>query len=126
MKKKGLNVRQRKFAELVAQGRPAGRAYEEAGYESRGHNADTAGERLSRNVEVKNHIAEVSKKATSNTIMTITERKEMLTRGIKACETKGDWRTAMSLSNELNKMTDGHSAEKVESKVRIVIGGANA
>lgn len=56
---KALNDRQRRFAQLVVSGRPAGRAYEEAGYDARGASADSAAERLMRSVEVAGLIEEL-------------------------------------------------------------------
>lgn len=43
-----LNARQNQFVTLYTSGRPAGRAYEEAGYASRGAAADTAASKLLR------------------------------------------------------------------------------
>ncbi|MEM1085030.1 MAG: terminase small subunit [Verrucomicrobiota bacterium] len=47
-----LNDRQHRFVTLVASGVPAGRAYEQAGYKSRGNAADVGGSKLVRNPKV--------------------------------------------------------------------------
>lgn len=54
-----LNDRQRLFAQHLVSGMAAGRAYEKAGYDARGHVADSAAERLLSNVDVAKHIEEL-------------------------------------------------------------------
>lgn len=47
-----LNPRQERFVTLVASGLPAGRAYEQAGYQARGNAADVGASKLVRNPKV--------------------------------------------------------------------------
>lgn len=58
-----LNDRQRLFAQHLVSGMPAGRAYEKAGYDARGADADTLGCKLSRNVKVAAYIQELRAQA---------------------------------------------------------------
>ena len=54
-----MKIRQERFAELVASGVPATRAYAEAGYSNKGKNADAHASRLVENGGVKERIAEL-------------------------------------------------------------------
>jgi phage terminase small subunit len=54
-----VNIRQQHFAELVASGIPASRAYTDAGYSGRGKNAETNASRLRENEGVSRRIAEL-------------------------------------------------------------------
>lgn len=56
-----MNTRQERFAELVASGVPASRAYPEAGYSNRGKNAAAHASRLVENGGVSGRIAELQK-----------------------------------------------------------------
>lgn len=47
-----LNLRQQRFVDLVCAGVPAGRAYEQAGYTSRGNAAEVGASKLVRNAKV--------------------------------------------------------------------------
>ena len=68
---KSLNIRQQKFAGLVADGMPAGRAYEQAGYSvATSQDADTLGSKMSRNVKVAAYIAELREAAAEAAGMT--------------------------------------------------------
>jgi hypothetical protein len=51
-----LNDRMRRVCELVVQGVPAGRAYEQAGYTSRGDSADQAASKLLGTVKVSAYL----------------------------------------------------------------------
>jgi|GEM_PF-2932618 len=75
---KKLNVRQERFCEFIAAGSSAGRAYENAGYGSRGNVADSAAERLLRNVEIKARIAELRKPQTIKALLTRDRKREVL------------------------------------------------
>lgn len=69
-----LNVRQEKFAELVASGMPATRAYREAGYTDNGRTAESHASRLVENGGVKARIAELRKPQTAAATMTKEEK----------------------------------------------------
>ena len=117
-----MNQRQKRFADLYLQGRPAGRAYEEAGYESTGDVADQSASQLLRNPKVQEYIEKMNEKTDKATILSIEERKEMLTR--IACRTEGESPSeAIKAMAELSKMDGAYTPKRVESETRIVIGG---
>lgn len=63
---------------FMAAGSSAGRAYEKAGYLSQGNVADSAAERLLRNVGIKNRIAELRKPVTKKLLLTKDRKREIL------------------------------------------------
>jgi phage terminase small subunit len=81
----GLNDKQRKFCELVVAGRPAGRAYQEAGYMVRSDAvADQSASRMLRNVKVvKDHLFELREKAAEAAAMTHAEMVAFLSNVIR-------------------------------------------
>lgn len=60
-----LNERQERFCQLVASGRPHGRAYEEAGYSAKGRSADAQAAKLVAKGNVQARIAELMKENAS-------------------------------------------------------------
>jgi phage terminase small subunit len=118
-----MNPKQRKFCKLYLQGIPAGRAYEQAGYEQRGGNADMAASRmLASNDKVKKYIKSMNEKTDKRTILSITERKELLTR--IALRQEGESPSdAIRASAELSKMDGAYEPQKQEVNTRIIIGG---
>lgn len=54
-----VNARQRRFCEAVAEGIPAGRAYERAGYHARGRTANAAASRLLNEDAVFSYLSEL-------------------------------------------------------------------
>ena len=75
---KPLNSRQESFCAFLAAGSAAGRAYEKAGYLSQGNVADSAAERLLRNVEIQKRIAELRKPVTKKLLLTKDRKRELL------------------------------------------------
>jgi phage terminase small subunit len=75
---KPLNPRQESFCAFIAAGSSAGRAYEKAGYMSQGNVADSAAERLLRNVEIKKRVAELRKPVTKKLLLTKDRKREIL------------------------------------------------
>ncbi len=73
-----MNIRQTRFAELVASGIPASRAYPEAGYSGRGKNAAAHASRLVENGGVSNRIAELQKETRDAVRMTKARKLEIL------------------------------------------------
>lgn len=66
------NTRHEKFAQELAKGASAGRAYEAAGYDVEGDHADQSASRLlSRNAKVRERVAELQEKAATRTEITI-------------------------------------------------------
>ena len=131
--KKGLSTQQKRFADGVLSGLPAGRAYEQAGYTQTGAGADSAASALIRNHKVSEYIESIKSKTESKLIMSITERKEWLTRGITTPLSDVDESSDLcveSISSEvmakikkvdplramdiLNKMDGAYAAEKVD------------
>lgn len=80
---KELNDRQRMFAELVVSGMPAGRAYEQAGYKSRGAAADVNASKLIRNPKVSKFMAELREKAMESAQMSLNEALAFLADAIR-------------------------------------------
>ena len=75
-----MNSRHRKFCEGIVAGKSNQQAYTDAGYESTGAVASAAATRLLKNVEIKERVKVMMEKTESNTIKTVKERKEMLSR----------------------------------------------
>lgn len=73
-----MNIRQERFAELVASGVPASRAYPEAGYSNRGKNAAAHASRLVENGGVSARIAELRKPVTKKLPLTKDRKREIL------------------------------------------------
>jgi hypothetical protein len=129
-KVKELSAQQKRFCEGVARGRPKGRAYEEAGYAVKGDYADQGAVKLiSRNIKVRDCIAELTKEASKEAkkksvghILTIEERKAMLTR-ISSTNEDEDPNASRQAIAELNKMDGGYEPEKHEVEFIINIGG---
>jgi phage terminase small subunit len=75
---KPLNIRQERFAELVAGGENATRAYIKAGYKVSDTVAAVNGMKLLRKAQVKAHIAELRKPQTRKTLLTKERKRELL------------------------------------------------
>ena len=114
--KKGLSTQQKRFADGVLSGLPAGRAYEAAGYTQTGAAADVGASRLIRNGKVSEYIESCKTKATKSTIMSVIERKEMLTRISQNNEIDDPNASRQALA-ELNKMDGSYAVEKKELSV---------
>ena len=117
-----MNPRQKKFVKLWLAGVPAGRAYEQAGYGSTGDAADVCGSKLLRTAKVKEYIKTMNEKTDKATILSVSERKELLTRIALANE--GDRPSdAIRAAAELSKMDGAYEPERQEQSVNIIIGG---
>ena len=117
-----MNPRQKKFVKLWMSGIPAGRAYEQAGYEMTGDAADMAASRLIRNDKVKKYIDKMNEKTEKSTILSITERKELLTRIAMANEGERP-SDAIRASAELSKMDGAYEHVEQLGTIKINIGG---
>lgn len=117
-KDKPLNDRQRRFAELVVSGRPAGRAYEEAGYDARGNVADSAAERLLRNVGVQAYLVELRAPQRAAAVLSRQKKREILaeiaTGAIKG--TTADRYRAIQIDNA---MTGDNEPVKIEGEITL-------
>jgi phage terminase small subunit len=117
-----MNPRQKKFVKLWMSGIPAGRAYEQAGYEMTGDAADMAASRLIRNDKVAKYIKTMNEKTEKSTILSITERKELLTRIAMANEGERP-SDAIRASAELSKMDGAYEHVEQLGTIKINIGG---
>ena len=117
-----MNPRQKKFVKLWLSGVPAGRAYEQAGYDSRGAEADANASRLIRNDNVAKYIKTMNEKTEKSTILSITERKELLTRIAMANEGERP-SDAIRASAELSKMDGAYEHVEQLGTIKINIGG---
>jgi phage terminase small subunit len=108
-----LNDRQRRFAELLVSGIGKAEAYQQAGYKARGHAAESSACNLLRKAEVKAYRASLQKEAKSKSVLSVTERLEMLTRIAERTEIEspGD---SMKATDQISKMDGAYSAAKVE------------
>jgi len=111
-----LTPRQRTFTNLYLSGLPAGRAYEQAGYKSTGDAAYSCAHKLLRNAEIQHHLKTMSEKTESNLILTIKERKQMLTRIARNNVGDSPQVTIRAIA-ELNKMDGAYAAKQIEHKV---------
>jgi phage terminase small subunit len=120
-----MNPRQKKFVKLWMSGIPAGRAYEQAGYDTRGDVADVSASQLLRNPKVKEYIDKMNEKTEKATILSIAERKEMLTRIALANEGERP-SDAIRASAELSKMDGAYEHVEQAGVIKINIGGTDA
>jgi len=82
-KERPLNDRWRRFCELVVMGRPAGRAYEEAGFRARGNAAETEAAQGLRKPQVASYIETLRNKAIAASDMTRDELVKFLADAIR-------------------------------------------
>lgn len=73
------NHRHERFAQLIAQGKPASHAYIQAGYKARGNAAETNAARLLRNAQVQQRLAEIAAEIESRAIADAEEIQRFLT-----------------------------------------------
>ena len=117
-----MNPRQRKFVKLWMQGMPAGRAYEAAGYTSTGDAADVSASQLLRNPKVAKYVETMNEKTDKANILSIAERKELLTRIALANEGERP-SDAILASAELSKMDGAYEHVEQLGTIKINIGG---
>jgi len=115
-----MNTRQIRFTELVAQGRPAGRAYEEAGYDAKGNVADSCAEKLMRKAEVNEYMAKLREEAREISQFSTKSKLDTLFR-IAIANEANDPRITIAAIAEENKMTGAYSPNKVDVNQDIVI-----
>ena len=120
-----MNPRQKKFVKLWLSGVPAGRAYEQAGYGSTGDIADQCASQLLRNPKVAKYIKTMNEKTDKATILSIGERKELLTRIALANEGERP-SDAIRASAELSKMDGAYEHVETTGTINIKIGGSDS
>jgi len=118
----GMNSQHRKFCEGIVAGKSNQQAYMDAGYESTGSVASAAATRLLKNVKIQDWINAMMEKTESNTVKTVKERKEMLSRIMDREEGESP-SDAIRASAELSKMDGAYEPERQEVNTRIIIGG---
>ena len=118
-----MNSRHKKFCEGIVAGKSNQQAYTDAGYESTGSVASAAATRLLKNVKIENRISAMLEKTESETIKTVKERKEMLSRIMDKAESGENYQDAIRASSELSKMDGGYEPQQQEVNTRIIIGG---
>lgn len=142
----GLSVQQRRFADFYLIGKPAGRAYEMAGYAVEGGTADSNAWRLLRNEKVSAYVREMRRRAAESAMM---EREELvgflcsvirtapddvsggspLAQEFQTEETEIGSRTKVRMvgkieaAKQLAQMLGWNEPEKAEVKFEVVIGG---
>jgi phage terminase small subunit len=106
---KPLNIRQERFAEFVASGIPAARAYSMAGYSDNGRNAEANAVRVMANDGVKARIAELRAEASKRTEF----KKDDLIRDLVAA-----WKTPVGEIDEKSQFAQ-------ESVIDQIAGGSH-
>lgn len=118
-----LKPRQQRFVELVASGRPAGRAYEEAGYSARGNVADSCAERLMRKDEIVAALAEIRAKQEHDGFLTRKDIRRMRWEMVNDPETPAAVKAKL-LADEAKMMGyDEPERHSHTAEIRVVIGG---
>lgn len=107
-----LNPRQQRFVELYTSGMPAGRAYEEAGYASRGGTADADASKMVRNPKVSRAIQKGREENRQLTSLSSQEKMAILAR--IAMDAKASARDRISAIKVHNEMTGDNSPRQVE------------
>ena len=120
-----MTARHRKFAKLWLKGVPAGRAYEQAGYDARGNVADICASRLLKTAKVAKYIKSMNENDDKRTILSIGERKELLTRIALANEGERP-SDAIRASAELSKMDGAYEHVETTGTINIKIGGSDS
>ena len=83
------NNRHERFAQGIAQGKPATRAYIDAGYKARGHSAEAAAARLLRKSEVTERIEALAEKLAKTAIANADEIQTFLTSVLRGKDENG-------------------------------------
>ena len=117
-----LSSRHRKFCEGIVAGKSNADAYTDAGYKSEGYTASAAATRLLKNVKIQEAISSLHMKTENKLIMSITERKEMLSEIARHTKHESP-QDAIRASAELSKMDGGYEPEKHEIEFIVNIGG---
>ena len=110
----GLSERQQRFCDLVAAGTPAGRAYEQAGYRSKGAAADAQASRMLRFDKVAARIAELRADSAERAGITRERILEFLSEVIESAEERTSDR--LKAAENLSKMCGWNEPKKIEVK----------
>jgi phage terminase small subunit len=103
------------FADLVIQGTPAGRAYEQAGYRARGNAAEVNGSRLLKNAQVQAYMSKMREKVANRTALTLAKTHDLLERiALKNIDT--DPRVTIQALDQANRLRGDYS-DKLQVKV---------
>jgi phage terminase small subunit len=114
-----LNPRQERFAQLVAGGMPASRAYREAGYSAKGTASETCAAKLLRIAKVASYVAtlrmEAKEKGETAAYLTLEEKRKFLRELVTTPVGDVDEKSPLCQSFKFTK--DGHEY-KLPDKLR--------
>jgi len=113
-----LTPRHRLFCQGIVAGKSNHQAYTDAGYDSTGVTASAAATRLLKNVKIKDSISALHQKTESNLILTIKDRKQMLTRIARNNVGDSPQVTIRAIA-ELNKMDGAYAAKQISHSVDV-------
>lgn len=107
------------YARLVARGMAKGEAYRKV-FDASGKSdaaVRKAVSRLSQDVTVLGKVEELQREADSEAVMGRREVLERLTAMAREAQDEGERKEAVACIQEINRMTGGYAAEKVEARV---------
>jgi phage terminase small subunit len=84
------NIRHERFAHGIAQGKPASRAYIDAGYKARGNSAEVNAARLLRKAQVQHRIEQLAEEIKNEAIADAEELQRFLTTVVRGVDAKGE------------------------------------
>lgn len=105
-----MNDRQKKFADLIIMGRPASRAYREAGYSATGNGAEVNGHKLLKNPEIKAYIEAAKERAAEAAEI---EREDIVRFYANVIRGRDETRDKLTAARDLAKMMGWNEPEKI-------------
>ena len=109
------NPRHERFAQELATGQSAARAYAVAGYRAGGNAAEVGASRLIRKAQVKARLAELQERAAIRTEITIERLTEMLLEDREVARSLGQMSAAISALEKIAKL-HGLFRERAENR----------
>ena len=109
------NPRHERFAQELATGKCAARAYAVAGYKAGGNAAEVGASRLIRKAQVQARLTELQERAATRTEITIEKLTEMLLEDREAAKAAGQFGPAISALEKIAKL-HGLCKERVEHR----------
>lgn len=113
------NAKHERFAQEIAKGNSQGEAYKTAGYNAVGHAAESAGNRLMKNVEVQARIVELQGRGAKRAEVTIESLIQEAADIQAAALNDGQHSAAVAALTAKAKLS-GHWVEKTENRNRNV------
>ena len=105
-----MNDRQKKFADLIIMGKPASRAYKEAGYSATGNGAEVNGHKLLKNPEIKAYIETAKERAAEAAEI---EREDIVKFYADVIRGGDETRDKLTAARDLAKMMGWNEPEKI-------------